>query len=70
MKWEFLYVDQETSSLFKIWYDCGDILLYGGEGSQWVKIREFSWFLDQLNKNYLKKFFLKDDFQSEKLKGI
>lgn len=31
MKWEFLYVDQEMFSLFKIWYACGDILLYGGE---------------------------------------
>lgn len=36
-------------------------------GNQWVKIREFSWFLDQLNENYLKKIFLKDDLQSEKL---
>lgn len=42
----------------------------GAGGNQWVKIREFSWFLDQLNKNYLKKIFLKDDFQSEKLKSI
>lgn len=39
-------------------------------GNEWVKIREFSWFLDQLNKNYFKKFFLKDDFQREKLKSI